>query len=69
MPDLKDYMTTDDAAHVLKLHVETIREFLRDGTLTGLKVGRSWVVSRKSVAAYREKTSGLDKNDPRRKDA
>ena len=67
MPDLKDYMTVQEAAKALGLHVETIREFLRDDTLQGLKVAKTWIVSKSSVETYKKKTSGMEKNDPRRK--
>jgi len=68
MPDLADYMSTEEAAKRLNLHIETIRGFLRDKTLDGLKVGRSWIVSKKSVQSYIDKTSGMNKFDPRRQD-
>lgn len=67
MPDLKDYRTTEEAAETLDLHVETVRLFLRYKKLEGLKVGNTWLVSRKSIEAYRKSIAGKDKHDPRRK--
>jgi excisionase family DNA binding protein len=67
MPELAGFVTTQEAAEALNLHVETIREFLRDGTLEGLKVGYMWFVSKKAIEGYRKKTAGKDKHDPRRK--
>ena len=67
MPDLKDYVTTEEAAETLSLHIETIRLFLRYKKLEGLKVGRTWLVSRKSVEQYSKETADKDKHDPRRK--
>jgi len=66
MPDLEDYLTTEDAAKKLGFHVKSIRYMVYNGTLEGLKVGRSLLVSKKSIKEYLEKTSGMSKNDPRR---
>jgi len=67
MPDLKDYMSTEEAATLLKFHVESIRRMLRDNEIEGIKVSRNaWLVSRKSVADYKKRTDGLGKFDPRR---
>lgn len=66
MPDLADYMTTEEAAKKLSFHIVHIRRMLREGDLEGLKVGQTWLVSRKSVEKYREATAGMDKRDPRR---
>jgi excisionase family DNA binding protein len=67
MPDLADYMSTEDAAKALDLHVETIRLFLRYKKLDGLKVGRTWLVSRAAVKAYQAQVAGKEKHDPTRK--
>ncbi len=69
MPDLNDFMTTEESAETLDLHIETVRLFLRYKKLDGLKVGNTWLVSRKSIAAYRKSIAGKDKHDPRRKPA
>lgn len=66
MPDLKDYMTTEEAAKALGFHIDHIRRMLRESDLEGLKVGITWLVSRKSVADYKKQTEGLGKFDPRR---
>ena len=68
MPDLANYMTVRDAAVVLNLHPETVRDLLRDKTLDGIKEGLMWLVSKYSIERYRKKTEGLDKYDPRRKE-
>ncbi|GAB4504358.1 MAG: hypothetical protein Fur0043_13520 [Anaerolineales bacterium] len=67
MPDLSEFMTTKEAAEVLGFHVKTIPMMVRNKTLEGIRFGRMWLVSRKSVAEYKKKTEGLSKNDPRRK--
>jgi excisionase family DNA binding protein len=67
MPDLAEYMTTQEAAEKLGFHVKTIPMMLRNKTLEGIRFGRAWLVSRKSVTDYLDKTQGMSKNDPRRK--
>jgi excisionase family DNA binding protein len=66
MPDLADYMTTEEAAKKLGFHIDHIRRMLRLGDLEGLKIGPTWLVARKSVAQYIKATEGMDKRDPRR---
>ncbi len=66
MPDIKDYVTTEEAAKALKFHVESIRLMVRRGTLEAIKVGPTWLVSRKSIEQYKKDTGGMSKHDPRR---
>jgi excisionase family DNA binding protein len=67
MPDLNEFMTTQEAAKVLGFHVKRIPTMVRNNTLQGVRFGRAWLVSRKSVKDYLKKTEGMSKNDPRRK--
>ena len=67
MPDLAEFMTTQEAAEKLGFHVKRIPTMVRNKTLKGVRFGRAWLVSRKSVNEYLEKTKGMSKNDPRRK--
>ena len=67
MPDLAEYMTTQEAALKLGFHVKRVPTMVKNNTLQGIRFGRVWLVSRKSVQEYIEKTNGMSKNDPRRK--
>jgi len=67
MPDLNEFMTTQEAADKLGFHVKSIPKMLRDKILNGERFGRAWLVSRKSVDEYLKKTKGMRKTDPRRK--
>lgn len=67
MPDLAEYMTTQEAAKILGFHVKRIPTMVRNKTLDGVRFGKVWLVSRKSVKDYLKKTEGMSKNDPRRK--
>jgi len=66
MPDLAEFMTTEEAAVKLRFHVVHIRLMLREGKLRGRKIGSTWLVERKSVDEYLKATAGMDKRDPRR---
>lgn len=67
MPDLNEFMTTQEAAEKLDFHVKSIPKMLRDKILEGERLGRDWLVYKKSVDAYLKKTKGMSKTDPRRK--
>jgi excisionase family DNA binding protein len=67
MPDLAEFMTTKEAAKKLGFHVKRIPTMVRNKTLEGVRFGRAWLVSRKSVDEYLKHTKGMSKNDPRRK--
>ena len=67
MPDLAEYMTTEEAAKILGFHVQSIRNMIRTNKLEGLKIGgKTWLVSKISVEKYRVETGDMSKNDPRR---
>ena len=66
MPDLRDFVTTEEAARILQFHVEHVRRLLREGDLKGEKIGTAWLVLKKSVEDYIKETEGMNKFDPRR---
>jgi len=66
MPDLRDFVTTEEAARILQFHVEHVRRLLREGDLKGEKIGTAWLVLKKSVEKYIKETEGMNKFDPRR---
>jgi excisionase family DNA binding protein len=67
MPDIAEFMTTQEAAKALGFNARSIPYMIKTKTLEGIRVGRAWLVSRKSVKEYLKKTEGMSKNDPRRK--
>ena len=67
MPDLAEFMTTREAAQQLGFNVRSIPYMIKSKTLDGIRIGRAWLVTRKSVQKYIKKTEGMKKNDPRRK--
>ncbi len=67
MPDLAEFYTTQEAAKKLGFNKRSIPYMVKNKTLDGVRFGRAWLVSKKSVQEYLDKTKGLSKNDPRRK--
>lgn len=66
MPDLAEFMTTKEAAQALDITSHGVRRLIRIQKLEALPVGKIYLVSRKSVKDYLDKTKGLGKNDPTR---
>ena len=46
---METLLTVEEAANALKVRVETVRRWLRDGTLRGRKIGRIWRVPESAV--------------------
>lgn len=47
--DNKRFYSTKEVAEMLKLDINTVRIFLREGKLDGVKVARKWFISEKSI--------------------
>lgn len=56
------YLTPEEAAELLKLNVETVRRFLREGVLVGAKIGDSWRIRRSDIDKFWEQTDPAKKN-------
>ena len=66
MPDLNEFISTEEAAEKLKYHVEHVRRMMREGSIAGLKIGRTWQVRREALDSYMKRTAKMAKHDPRR---
>jgi excisionase family DNA binding protein len=66
MPDLAEFMTTKEAAQVLGFTIPGVHGLIKKSKLESVHVGRIYLISRKSVKSYLEKTQGMGKNDPTR---
>ena len=66
MPDLNEFVSTEEAAEKLKYHVEHVRRMMREGSIEGVKIGRTWLVKRDALDSYMKRTSKMAKHDPRR---
>ncbi len=49
-----ELLTPDEVAKILKVHSETVRRWLREGTLSGIKLGQSlrWRIKREELDRY-----------------
>jgi len=50
----EDVLTTEEAAALLRLHPQTVRRLVRQGTLPGRKLGRDLRFSRRQLMAWVE---------------
>jgi excisionase family DNA binding protein len=67
MPDLSEYMTTQEAAGRLGFNIKSVRNMIYNGTLEAIRFNRTLLISRKSVNDYIARTAGMSKTDPRRR--
>jgi excisionase family DNA binding protein len=51
--DIPLLLTTDEAAELLRVHVNTVKYLIRKGKLPASKVGRAWRIPRETVLAVR----------------
>jgi excisionase family DNA binding protein len=68
MPDIEEFMTTQEAAEKLDLTIRAVNRLVAGNKLDGIRVGRMHLISRASVKSYLDKTRDMSKNDPRRKE-
>lgn len=66
MPDLNEFMTTEEAAKELGFTVKSIRNMIYRDALPHRKFGRALLIPKQAIQDYKEKTKGMSKNDPRR---
>jgi excisionase family DNA binding protein len=66
IPDLNDFISTEEAAEKLKYHVEHVRRMMREGNIEGIKIGRTWLVKREAVDRFMKRTASMTKHNPRR---
>jgi len=66
MPDLAEFMTTQEAAEKLGFTVMSVRHLVYKKKIESIRFGRSLLIPKKAVTEYMEKTKGMNKNDPRR---
>lgn len=64
MPDLTNFVTTNEAAEELGFHVNHIRRMVRRGDLKIKRVGHMIFISTESIKAYKDQTKGFDKHSP-----
>lgn len=53
--NMEKLYTPDEVADVLKIKSSTVKQWLRAGTLSGIKVSRSWRVKESDLKRFIEK--------------
>jgi excisionase family DNA binding protein len=53
---MDNYLTVDETAKALKVEPNTVRKWLREGTIKGIKLGKSWRIAE---AALRNQLSKM----------
>ena len=48
----QDFFTIDQVAERLNLHVKTVRQFVRDGRLKGVRLGKQYRIAREDLEAF-----------------
>ena len=64
MPDLAEFITTQEAADALGFTMQGISKLIRQNKLNAERFGKAYLVSKVSASAYLETTKGKSKNDP-----
>ena len=55
-------ISSSEAASILGITIQAVGGLLRRGTIEGQKIGRDWVVSKKSVLSYKTQKEAKEKN-------
>jgi excisionase family DNA binding protein len=68
---MQDLLTVADAARALERSTEQVRRYLREGRLTGRRLGGQWFIDRAALDAFgeelRDQSTFLDKVKPAQK--
>lgn len=52
------YYTTDEVAEICRVTIWTVREWIKEGKLKGIKRGRSYLITEEDLKAYLEEKHG-----------
>ncbi len=53
----KVYLTTEEAAELLRMHVRTVQRLIRDGEIGAFKVGGRWKIPVEEIETLRKRNS------------
>jgi excisionase family DNA binding protein len=52
LDSLPDILTVEEVSMFLGISVSTVRDYLREGTMHGVKLGRGWKISKSSLERF-----------------
>lgn len=53
-------LTTEEAAEILKVDVESVRRFISSGRITAFKVGREWRIKEEDLKVFIERNPNIN---------
>ena len=59
---LEKYLTVVEVADNLKIPVNTVRDWLRKGSLKGVRIGRHWIIKEIDFQAFIKQQEGETNN-------
>ena len=57
---MEKFLTAEQVAELMQVHLGTVRVWLRSGQLRGVKVGRAWRVPESAIRALSGSTSSSE---------
>lgn len=64
MPDLSDFISTEEAAEKLKYQIKQVCRMMQKGSIQGLRISRTWLVRRAALDGYMKHSASMAKHDP-----
>jgi excisionase family DNA binding protein len=64
MPALNEFTSSEEAAEKLKDPVEFARRMIREGSIEGAKIGRTWLVRRANLDGYMKRPARMARHYP-----
>jgi excisionase family DNA binding protein len=58
-----EYLTTEEAAQLLKIHRDNVRRLIREGKLPSVKVGGQYRLRRKDLEEWLERSREPERHD------
>ena len=59
---METLLTVEEAAELMKVKVDTVRRWLRNGTLRGRKIGRIWRIAESDLNRLGQETTVLSES-------
>ena len=63
MAGQSEYLTVEEAAGKLRLHIDTMRRYMREGRLRGAKVGKRYLIPATEIQKYLDAAMTPEKDE------
>ena len=61
---MENLLTTQQASKILGVNPSRVRQFILEGRLPAIKIGRDWIISRDDLAKVANRRIGRPKHKP-----